>query len=304
MKMKTKANDTAIRALEVLKLLSFEELTQDEIINHIFKTKKSDYELRTDSLYKYLNTFKLLGINISKSKNKYSISNIPFKTDFTEKELETIKFLYSYIQEVCSNDAKEQLKKLFDNLLKNTSTSNLLNENIDTKSYLKRLEIKINKENVQKFCTLCKEKQRISFTYFNRALNTKQAFTVEPNEVIIMPTGEILKAFNPEIAEIQNFQIEDITDLKQLPIMAKTINIKNSVTFIIKGRLALAYELKNGERIIKSDEDYIVVSNSEEDKDELIKRLLRYGFSCEILYPKTLKARFVQILKNIKNLYD
>lgn len=302
--MTTKSNDTAIRALEVLKLLSYDELTQEEIIEHIFKSKKSDYELRTDSLYKYLNTFKILGINIVKNKNKYTLTNLPLKVKLTEKEVDTIKFLYAYTQEICPKDSALQFKILLQNLLKNSTYEDNLLENIDIKTYLKNLKIKTNKENIQKFCSLCKEKQRISFTYYNRALNHNQMFTVEPNEVIITPTGEILKAFNPEIAEMQNFQIEDISDIKQLPIMVKSVNIKNSVTFLLKGRLALVYELKNGERIIKTDEDGIVISNSEEDKEELLKRLLRYGKSCKILYPKTFRTKFINTLNNIKKLYE
>lgn len=301
--MAIKSNDTAIRALEVLKILSYNELTQEEIIDFIFKSKKSEYEMRKDSLYKYLNTFKIFGINVIKNKNKYTLESIPLKTNFSEKELNTINFLYTYAQEICPENSAKELKKLLENLLKNTNYKNLSLENIDTKNILKKIKIKTNKEKTQTFCLLCKEGQRISFDYFNRVLNQQQTFIVEPDEVIITPTGEILKAFNPEIAEMQNFQIEDISNVKQLPTKARTINVKNSVTFKLKGRLALAYELKNGERVIKMENDNIVISNSEEDKDELLRRLLRYGTACEILYPKSYRTKFLDTLKNIKELY-
>ena len=55
--MKIKQSNTAVRALEVLKLLNYDDMTQEEIISHIFSAKKSNYELRADSLYKYFNTF-------------------------------------------------------------------------------------------------------------------------------------------------------------------------------------------------------------------------------------------------------
>lgn len=300
--MATKASETAVRALEVLKLLSFEEKTQDEIIKHIFQAKKSDYELRKDSLYKYLNTFKLFGINVIRNKGKYTLSNLPLNIDFTEKEIETIKFLYSYAQEICPADTANQFKLLLNKLLK-SSNQEILLETVDIKNYLKKLKLSTNKENIEKFGMLCKEKQRISFLYRNSVLNETQKFVVEPIEVIATPMGEILKAFNPDIAEVQNFQIEDITELKQLPTMVKSMSVRNAVTFELKGRLALAYELKKGERVIKKEKSSLIVSNSEEDKEELMKRLLRYGVSCEILYPKVFKDRFLNLIDRIKAVY-
>ena len=301
--MKNKQNNTAVRALEVLKLLNYEDITQEEIINHIFSTKKSEYELRSDSLYKYFNTFKLFGINVCKNKGKYSIDKATFLSDFTNKEIETINFIYSYAKKIYKEDNLKEFEFLLQNLLKHSNQALTITE-IDTIKYLKNTNIKTNKENLEKFCKLCKDNQRISFDYFNKFLNKLQSFIVEPNEVILTPAGEILKAFNPEIAEIQNFNIEEITNLKQLPVMSKSMNIKNSVTFELKGRLALSYELKKGERIIKMDKNSIVVSNSEEDKQELLKRLLRYGISCEILYPKVFKTRFLNTLDKIRNIYE
>ncbi len=300
--MATKTNETAVRALEVLKLLSFEEKTQEEIIKHIFNAKKSDYELRTDSLYKYLNTFKMFGINVIRNKGKYTLSNLPLNINLTEKEIETIKVLYSYSQEVCPENTANQFKLLLKNLLK-CSNQEILLEETEIKNHLKKIKLNTNKENIEKFSLLCKEKQRISFLYQNRVLNKTQKFIVEPIEVIAKPTGEILKAFNPDIAENQNFQIEEITELKQLPIMVKSMSVKNAVTFELKGRLALAYELKNGERVIKREKNSLIVSSSEEDKEELLKRLLRYGVSCEILYPKVFKERFFDLIDRIKSVY-
>ena len=123
MKMKVKSNDTAVRALEVLKLLSYDELTQEQIIDLIFKAKKSEYELRTDSLYKYLNTFKLHGIDVQKNKGKYSLKSSLLKIVLTEKDIEAIKFLYAYSKEVCSEEIFLQFEILLQNLLKNKNVN-------------------------------------------------------------------------------------------------------------------------------------------------------------------------------------
>ena len=279
-------------------------MTQEQIIEHIFKSKKSDYELRTDSLYKYLNTFKLFGLNVVKNNGKFVLEKAPLGISFSEKELNTMNFLYSFVREICHDEYVLEFEKLLKNLIKKSENSDFKLELVDISHYLKKLKIKINKQNFQKFNSFCKDNQRLSFKCFNKVLNQFQTFIVEPIEVLCIPTGEVLRAYNVEIAEVQNFRISDIIDVVQLPLKVKAVQVKNSVTFALKGRLALTYELKKGERVIKSEKDYLVISNSEQDKNELLRRLLRYGVFCEILYPKTFRNKYVKTLKEIVELYN
>lgn len=307
MKNNLKSNDTSIRALEVLKLLNCEPHTQDELINKIFQAKKSEYELRVDTLYKYINTFKLFGINFTKNKNKYEIDKAPILQKLSEREISSLQFLWTYANKIYTAETLQQIETLLKNLLKNFSNLTFEDLNLPSTEYdkfKKIIETDWNKENILKYQQLCKEKQKISFAYQNRYLNQTQNFTVEPVEVLITPTSCILMAYNPEIAETQTFYTEDITELKQLPTLSKPVNIKNSVTFALKGRLASAYELKQGERVTKMEPEYLVITNTEEDKAELMKRLLRYGRACEILYPKTFRNKTLELIAKIKKNYE
>lgn len=300
-----KSNDTAIRVLEVLKLLNSGNITQKEIISQLFKDKKSDCEMRKDTLYKYFNTFKLLGINILKDGKHLSLKKSPITIDFSQEELEGMKLILNYAQSAYPEDSVNEIEKLIKNLCKCSTNCDFNDSSQQSKEipqYKKLISAQHNPDLLSKFRLLCKEKQKISFTYFNRFLNEKQKFKVEPDEIILTPAGCILKAYNPEIAEIQNFYIDDIEDLSQLPVMSKPVNVKNSVTFALKGRLASAYELKQGERITRREAEYLVVTNSEEDKDVLLNRLLKYGLACEILYPKTFRTKAKTTLeKMLKN---
>jgi len=303
----SKTNDTAIRVLEVLKLLYSEEISIDDIISNLFKDKKLDYELRKDVLYKYFNTFKLLGIKITKTKKMISLEKSPVLTEFSKKMIDGMKFMLAYADAIYPQDSKLEIENLIKNLCKCSSNCNFEDLTISANEYRKYNKImscSLAPDLLSKFRILCKERQKISFTYFNRYLNEKQKFKVEPEEVIITPTGCILKGYNPEIAETHNFYIEDIEDLIQLPVMSKPTNVKNSVTFALKGRLAAAYELKHGERVTKREQEYLVVTNSEEDKDILLKRLLRYGKACEILYPKTFRKKAANVLDKILQNYQ
>lgn len=301
-----KTNETATRALEVLKLLANNEYSLKEIISLIFESKKSDYELRADSIYKYLNTFKLLGLEVSKNKNKYRLTSTLFLDELKPDEIGSLKLLKTYAEKLFTENGILELDKLLENLCKNFSNINLEELNQTKLDFLAKKwlpQINIEKETFEKYNQLCKEKQKLNFKYFNTDLNKVQTFTVEPEEMLITPSDCILKAYNPEIAETQKFYVAHISDLKQLPTYSKQVNVKNSVTFALKGRLASAYELKKGERITSMNPEYLVITNTEEDREDLLKRLLRYGYLCEILYPKSFRTKAIQLVKKIKNNY-
>jgi len=83
-------------------------------------------------------------------------------------------------------------------------------------------------------------------------------------------------------------------------------NSPGSVTFKLTGRLARAYKLKEGENIIEYDlkkKKYIIVSNKTQDKDLLLRRLIRYFGSCEILYPKAMKEKMLTLVEEMEKIY-
>lgn len=301
-----RANDTAMRALVVLKLLYEKKIQQEEIMTHLFNDPKTAPSLRKDVLYKYFNTFKFLGIKIIKEHKTFYLEKSPILINFTQEEIDGMKFLLEYAKIIYSPKSYAEIQTLIKKLCNCAHNCNFkdLQLSEDEKSkYKSFVNHSHNPDLIDKVRLLCKEKQKISFTYFNNQLNEKQEFIAEPEEVVVTPFGCILKAYNTNIAETQNFYIEYIEDLKQLPIMSKSINVKNSVTFALSGRLAAAYELKPGERLTKREPNYLVVTNSGEDKEALLKRLLRYGKDCEILYPKTFRKKTLAALEKILQNY-
>ncbi len=303
-----KINDTTVRALEMLKMLFHKKCTQTEITTKLSNRSNSEEELRPDSLYKYMNTFKLFGINTERKGDKYFITTLPLTKNISTENINTFLLILLYSKRVLDDNNYQKLllflTKVFN--IEQAQLTKLLDEKtkeIESK-HNDILSTKLNTSNFKTFYNLCKEKQKIKLTYFNKQLDKEQIFMVEPLETIITPNGYILKAYNPTFAEIQDFSIEYILNTEQLPTKSKSTNIKNSVTFKIKNRLAANYELKSEERLIDMDENYKIISNSNEDKTQLLKRLLRYGKSCEIIYPKSFRANALSAIKKIRNLYD
>ena len=93
-----------------------------------------------------------------------------------------------------------------------------------------------------------------------------------------------------------------ITDVKQKP-QKQVKGSPSSVLFKLKGRLAKSYMLKKGEMLLETGDDFIIISNKNEDRELLIRRLLRYYDKCEILYPKTCRERIVELINEMEAMY-
>ncbi len=76
-----------------------------------------------------------------------------------------------------------------------------------------------------------------------------------------------------------------------------------TTTFKITGRLKYAYDIKEGETVSSYD-DCLIVTNKNEDKSELFRRLLKYGNLCEILYPKTDRENFKNLVYSLINRFE
>ena len=72
-----------------------------------------------------------------------------------------------------------------------------------------------------------------------------------------------------------------------------------TVVYKLKSRLAKTYKLKEGETSKGLDENgHLVIVNKNEDHRELLKRLMRYGFDCEVISPKSFKAKMKDLINH------
>ena len=77
-----------------------------------------------------------------------------------------------------------------------------------------------------------------------------------------------------------------------------------TVVFRLKGRLVHAYSLRPNERIDKFYDDSIVIVNSGEPIDALLKRLIRYDSECVIERPKELRTRMMAMINDTLKNYE
>ena len=87
--------------------------------------------------------------------------------------------------------------------------------------------------------------------------------------------------------------------------MSNKIEMKTTVVFKLKNRLAKTYKLKENEYSEGFDEEgNQTIVNKSGVLNTLIPRLLRYSYDCEIITPKYLREEMKSIINEIINQYE
>ena len=280
--------DTGLKVLEILKLISEKEVSYLEAAKEIV-------ELTPETFLRYINTIKYAGFNVSKSakSGKYKLERKPFAVDLTDSELETFGFLEDYVESLNSHHTKKEFdefsEELFQYLTEDCKTKykkQRAGRRCDIKYSYKHLEAEINI-----FESFCRDKLKLEIVD-----KDEKTYVVEPKEIIYDKNCVYLSCYIPKEAGNKRILIEDIVSYKQLPTKSGGSNFLNTAVFECSGRLAKNYKLKPSEKIINSSSDCVIISNANDDRDILMKRILKYGENAKILQPKSFREEMVKIL--------
>ena len=97
-KLSEKYNEACLKIFDMLKLLSKGSAHYDDMIKLFDNEDLSAGATAPVILNKYLNTLKIFGINVYKSKNIYYLQNSFFSIDFSKNEIELLKKLKNFYQ--------------------------------------------------------------------------------------------------------------------------------------------------------------------------------------------------------------
>lgn len=295
-----KISDTSIRVLETLKLLFDHGVSIQDIIHHFQKIDPNKRIYTNEVILKYINTLKVFGFKFGKEKDKYILLNTPEQFYFNEKDLKAICLIETAVATFQENDITAEINNFLNSLEKRFSdNTKLLARNIN-KSEFSSLEFNFKNYSLQikKYEKYISDGQRLKIIYKNQ--NKKEiSIMVEPNEIKYKDNEVYFSVYNPVSAQILDLNFNSIIKVEQLPLKSNQMNMFSSVTFELKDRLAKAYKLHDGEKLllVKADGD-IVVLNQKEDRMLLLKRLMRYGQNCEVLSPKNLGEEMTQLIKS------
>lgn len=300
-----KLNDGCLKIFQLLELLYQDNADYENVIE-IFKDKNENNVGNNAqvNLNKFINTLKIFGLKIKKENNKFKLQNSLYNIQLSEEDLKSISILSSSLDDFPEGEISNDLNYLLNAIELRMSAQDKI-----TLSKLKQSNKDLSffyagiREQIQQCEQICKEKYIINITYQKKSKEITRKCT--PKEVIYDSKTAYLKIYDQKTRENEEIPIQNILSIIKLPQIASNIEMSTTVVYKLKNRLAKTYKVKENEYIDSYLEDgSIIIINKDEPFDNLIKRLLRYSYSCEILSPKTLREEFKQVINDTLSQYE
>ncbi len=292
---------SGLRVLEVLKVLVQKPLTVAELLK--IAEEVDDDIFRKEVVSKYINTLKALGFEIEKINDKYHLKNGLHSVNFNLKDLSILLFIEKYASKLKHESMKTNLLSAVAKIEKGFSaeTKNFVQEN-KVQIYKSEKEIILKDEAAQHYERYCRENLKLEITYKTDKNAEGVKYKVAPINLVYKKGTAVFIGYDYAQSEYKEFFIQNIAEVKQLPQISVTSTI-SAVSFKLTGRLMNAYQLRESEQILERGEDYIIVSNKTEDRDFLLRRLLRYHNECRILYPSAIKDKMIALIEEMEQIY-
>jgi len=301
-KFKEKYNDGCIKIFKLMQLFYEDRADYDEVMA-IFSADDPDFEKQHVTLNKFLNTLKVFGMKIQKTNKKFKSKNLPFSTKFDLDDLKAVSLFAHVASELPTGKVKSNvenwLKTLiyrFDDRTRALYENIYNNDNTDYSFYYSNL-----KDQIELCETYCNSQNKVYVTY--KKNNEDITAYCNAQQVIYDNKNAYLRIFKINEKTLEDILITNIVSIKYSPSQKSENEIAKTVVFKLKGRLAKAYTLREGERVDEiCDDGSIVVVNSTEPTDTLLRRLMRYDYDCVIERPKELKTKMLELINaTLKN---
>lgn len=291
--------DTGLRVMEVLKILLKEDIKKSELMEQIKDNENFTSVYTPEAFIKYFNTLSVLGFDIARENGKYFLKNALYEIELSpvEKEL-LIEVIMDYRTLHNKNNEKilsvmlKRINKYFNSAFSSTELNEIFSKEAET------CYDEVKEKLILTISSLIQDKQLVKIRY-KRGKNQIDELVVELKELIEKNQSVKLHCYIPNLARNKKINLNSVISLEQLPRKAVGVNRENSVIFELYGRLRKIYKEKDGEKLMNFNPDSITVSNHGEDKDILLRRLLKYGENCKIKLPKSLQSEFLELTDNI-----
>lgn len=284
------------RILFIFYTILNESLSQKELNIKLSQNPYIEKTFTKEALIKFINTLKASDIEIIKEKSKYLITKLPWEINLSDKSLRTLEKTKEYVQSLHQTELEKDYTNFLSNIyrflpnekgrIKNTHYKHL--HTYDKYSYL-----------IKKIESYYKSEQKIILTTKDNETILYDNFMLEYHQKNVLLTGYCLKQ-----NENKTIELNKIKSIKLSPQKAKGMIFPPTIMFKIKGRLALGYNLKPNEKLISQKKTELIISNKGEDKDILMRRLLKYKNLCEIISPENVKNDFKELLIKCLSNYD
>ncbi len=289
--------DTGLRILEIIKILLNKDISKADLIADLKTNSKIENIYSLEAFIKYFNTLEICGLKVRKYKNLYKLENALYQADLTEKErkvfieiIENIHLLHNEKLEAAAKSALNKIVKYFDSPL-NTVSIEKINEEKQNRASMRN-------EVVELLENMMRNNSQVKIEY-KKKNNTTVSEVFEIIEINEKSGKYVVNCRIPNAGRNRKLNLDSIVGITETPRQAANMTYNNSIIFEIYGRLMSLYKLKPSERIINFTDEKMVISNSGEDKDMLLRRLMRYGENCKIIMPEAVRVDFLKLADDI-----
>lgn len=299
-----KCNDACIKLFTFIKMLYDGDVEFADVIE-LFSDGNYDGTSNTHvTLNKYLNALKIFGMKVKKSQGKYHMYSSIYKIKLDLDDIKSIELLKEARNLLPTgkvrthfNEVLRKLEMRYDECAQSYAQIANNTKNLHLSFYHSEMV-----EQVVQCQKYCQDKQKLEIIFTNEK-GKELNLICSPLEQTYIKRKICLKVMGNSGSRVYEIPIENIKSIKQLPVASSSASILTTVVYKIKNRLAKNYKLRDWERLdkIESDGSHVIV-NKNEDLEQFLKRIMRYGTECEICSPKFLKEEMVErINETLKN---
>ena len=306
-RLSSKYNDSCIKMFEFLKLLTQGPVDFKDVIEIFSDEKTAGKSNPHVTLNKYLNTLKVLGLKIKKKQNKYYLLNFPYKISLDTNDIKSL----SLIKQASELLPKGKTKKNIDSIIKSieirlSESTQAIEKTMSTTENIDYSFIHDEiKDQIKRCEHYCQEHQKLEILY-TTIKGEQETIKCSPIEIKYEKRKVCLTVNVQSQSKIVDIPLEQILKIKQLPNATTQQIVSTTIVYKLKNRLAKNYKLRAWERSDGLDSNgNLIVINKNEDQDQLLARLMRYGEECTIESPKFFKEKMLELinqtLENYKN---
>ncbi len=285
--------DASYRVMKLFKMLYERPLSLDEICDGFYM---EDICINRETVSKYFKTLRRFGCKVGKRFGKFELKSVPFSLDLSDDDFYYLAIFQNLATDLYGESVCQNLKAALSKILL------LTDYNAFDKYDARLLETRkissstlLFRDKIAKLLKFGYENSKIKILYNDRKINISHiSFKYCDNAVFA-------HVFNEDTKSYELLMLDGIKEIYSTPESSFGSEFAPYTVFALSGRLKNSYTLYEGEKVIKMQEDKVLISNNFEDKNELFRRLLRYGNLCQIISPKGDVEKFRKMLENMKN---
>ncbi len=289
---------TGYKGLLIFTLLIESPKSYEEVCEYFIKDKYLREKIYIDTLRVYINTFKLLGCEVKRTKSedkisRYQIISHPFELSMDEEQIQSILKVY---KNLVKNISVEEIF-LLENFLEKIGEY-AKNENFITSMRKISMLRDIDKKLLSELIECCKQKCQVIINY-NSPKSGKKDIEIAVEKLEVSNGKIYLFGTGAEYMEYTGFLASRIVRINEVKLTRTIPHINRELNVL--------YELECDEVNLDSNEELLEHNNGKalirakvDNEFYMKQKLLEYGPACRIIEPESFKNDFVALLKDMK----